>query len=232
MSNEQSTQQGNAGRGEAQNWVDETTAESAAKEQPSEHAGDAPEGEQDGAGDSQEAVEVEAGQGEARAADETSESLEETIARLQQELEQARGQVEDYKNRLMRAEADKENIRKRADKDVDTARKQSLEKFANELLAVRDSLEMGVEAAQQDDADVTQVREGTELTLRMLAQAMEKFSIEEINPEGEKFNPDLHQAMSMQEVEGYEANTVISVMQKGYRLGDRLLRPALVMVAK
>jgi molecular chaperone GrpE len=232
MSNEQSTQQGNAGRGEAQNWVDETTAESAGKEQPSEHPGDAPEGEQDGAGDSQEAVEAEAGQGEAQAADETSESLEETIARLQQELEQARGQVEDYKNRLMRAEADKENIRKRAEKDVDTARKQSLEKFANELLAVRDSLEMGVEAAQQDDADVTQVREGTELTLRMLAQAMEKFSIEEINPEGEKFNPDLHQAMSMQEVEGYEANTVISVMQKGYRLGDRLLRPALVMVAK
>ncbi len=229
MSNEQSTQQGNAGGSEAQHWVDEATAESAAQEQAGEYPGGGQEGEQGGG---QDAGEGEAGQGEPQAGDEASESPEETIARLQQELEQARAQVEDYKNRLMRAEADKENIRKRAEKDVDTARKQSLEKLANELLAVRDSLEMGVEAAQQDDADVAKVREGTELTLRMLTQAMEKFNIEEINPAGEKFNPDLHQAMSMQEVEGYEANTVISVMQKGYRLGDRLLRPALVMVAK
>jgi len=154
------------------------------------------------------------------------------VAELQQALEEARAQADDYWNRLVRSEAEKENVRKRAQKDVDTARKQALEKLAGELLSVRDSLEMGVDAAHQEDADVEKIREGTELTLRMLVQAMEKFQIEEIDPVGEKFNPDLHQAMSMQEVEGYEPNTVISVMQKGYRMEDRLLRPALVMVAK
>jgi molecular chaperone GrpE len=228
MSNEQSTQQGNAGSGEAQNWVDETTAESRPDDQPSDQGAASEDSQASGEGDPAASGDAESSNG----SDETEESPEETIARLQQELEQAQAQVDDQKSRLMRAEADKENIRKRAEKDVDTARKQSLEKLAGELLAVRDSLEMGVQAAQQDDADVAKVLEGTELTLRMLTQAMEKFHIEEINPEGERFNPDLHQAMSMQEIEGYEPNTVISVMQKGYRLGDRLLRPALVMVAK
>lgn len=154
------------------------------------------------------------------------------IERLRAALEQAEARADENWQKVLRTEAEKENIRKRAQKDVDSARKQSIEKLANELLSVRDSLEMGVQAAQAEDADVDKVREGTELTLRMLTQAMEKFSIVEINPEGEKFDPDYHQAMSMQPVEGYDSNTVYQVMQKGYRLEDRLLRPALVMVAK
>jgi len=224
MTNEQSAEKGKAGSGGPEQWRAESAGEtSAAEAAPNDAAS-----EQTG---QDEAHTGETGSGEATQG-EAEESLEERVARLEGELEQARAQADDYWARLTRSEADKENIRKRAEKDVETARKQSLEKLASELLGVRDSLEMGVEAAQQDDADVAKVREGTELTLRMLTQAMEKFNIEEINPEGEKFNPDLHQAMSMQEVEGYESNTVVSVMQKGYRLGDRLLRPALVMVAK
>lgn len=154
------------------------------------------------------------------------------IERLRAALEQAEARADENWQKVLRTEAEKENIRKRAQKDVDSARKQSIEKLANELLGVRDSLELGVQAAQAEDADLTKVREGTELTLRMLSQAMEKFNIVEINPEGERFDPDYHQAMSMQEVEGHESNTVYQVMQKGYRLEDRLLRPALVMVAK
>ena len=214
MSNEQSAEQkpGTEGREE---WSEAGEAGAAPA------AGETPEGGRAGADDAAEA---------APAAE--AESAEAEIARLQQELESARAQADDYWNRFVRAEAEKENVRKRAEKDVESARRQALEKMAGELLAVRDSLEMGVDAAQQEDAEVAKIREGTELTLKMLSQAMEKFSIEEIDPVGEKFNPDLHQAMSMQEVEGQESNTVISVMQKGYRLGDRLLRPALVMVAK
>lgn len=215
MSKDQSAEQRNVGKGGA--------------EEPAVEEAEAP-----ATGDDRAAAEKTAGESPAEATPEAAaeESPEARIERLEQELADARAQADDYWERLVRSEAEKDNIRKRAQKDVDTARKQSLEKLATELLAVRDSLEMGVNAAHEDEADVAKIREGTELTLRMLTQAMEKFSIEEIKPEGEKFNPDLHQAMSMQEVEGYEPNTVISVMQKGYRLEDRLLRPALVMVAK
>lgn len=177
-----------------------------------------------------EAPASEPAEAEEAAASESDEQTE--LEQLRQELEAAQARANDYWDRLMRTEAEKENIRKRAERDADSARRYALEKFATELLAVRDSLELGEQAAGQDDADVAKLREGTELTLKMLTQAMEKFSIEEINPVGEKFNPELHQAMSMQEAEGHEPNTVVSVMQKGYRLNDRLLRPALVMVAK
>lgn len=163
---------------------------------------------------------------------EEHQSPEAEIARLSEELDAARAKADEHWQKFVRAEAEKENIRKRAEKDADTARKQGVEKLAGELLSVRDSLELGLEAAQQEDADIEKIREGTELTLKMLVQAMEKFEIEEIDPTGEKFDPEYHQAMSMQEIEGQESNTVVSVMQKGYRLGDRLLRPALVMVAK
>jgi molecular chaperone GrpE len=218
MSNEQSAEQRKGGNGAAGEWSEETAPAEEAEAVTQEPAADA--GESAGASGEDAATGEEAAAGEA------------DVETLRAELEQARAQAEDYWNRLVRSEAEKENVRKRAEKDVETARRQALEKLANELLAVRDSLEMGVDAAGQEDADVEKIREGTELTLRMLVQAMEKFRIEEINPEGERFNPDLHQAMSQQEVEGYEPNTVISVMQKGYRLEDRLLRPALVMVAK
>jgi len=154
------------------------------------------------------------------------------IERLQKALAAAESRADENWQRVLRMEAEKENVRKRAERDVESAHKYGVEKMANELLAVRDSLELGVDAARQEDADVAKVLEGTELTLRMLTQAMEKFGIESIDPLGEKFDPEYHQAMSMQDAEGYDSNTVFQVMQKGYRLKERLLRPALVMVAK
>lgn len=157
---------------------------------------------------------------------------EEDVESLRHRIEEAEARANEYWEKLLRAEAEKENIRKRAERDAASARRQALEKFAGEILAVRDSLELGRDAAKQEDADIEKIREGTELTLKMLTQAMEKFDIEEIDPLGEKFDPELHQAMSMQEAEGQESNTVTAVVQKGYRLDDRLLRPALVMVAK
>ncbi len=132
---------------------------------------------------------------------------------------------------MLRVQADAENERRRMEKELDKARKFALQDFAMELLGVRDSLELGVAAAQDTD-DTAKIREGTELTLNMLVQAMEKHGIEEIDPVGERFNPDLHQAMGMQESETAAPNTVLHVVQKGYRLNERLLRPAMVMVAK
>lgn len=174
-----------------------------------------------------------AGETSAAAAEETDpERLRAALCEAEERAAAAEEKAQQHWDRLLRTEAEKENARKRAERDADNARRYAVESFANELLGVRDSLELGLQAARQEDADLDKIREGTELTYRMLTQAMEKFEIEEIDPVGERFNPDLHQAMSMQEVEGHESNTVISVMQKGYRIGDRLLRPALVMVAK
>ncbi|MEM7378229.1 MAG: nucleotide exchange factor GrpE [Pseudomonadota bacterium] len=146
------------------------------------------------------------------------------------EAEMAR--AEEQTALALRLHADMENLRKRAARDVENAHKFALEKFANELLPVRDSLEMGLDAAQQDDADLQRIQEGTDLTLKMLVSAMEKFQLVAVDPTGEAFDPERHQAMTMQESAEHAPNTVLAVMQKGYTLNDRLLRPALVMVSK
>ncbi len=148
---------------------------------------------------------------------------------LQQALADAQKKAEENWDLYMRSKAEVENAKRRADKSVENAHKFALEKFGMELLAVKDSLELGL-SAEVSDAD--KLKEGTELTLKMLTQAMEKFDIHEVNPLGETFDPNLHQAMTMQETSEYEPNTVMAVMQKGYILNDRLLRPAMVMVAK
>lgn len=135
-------------------------------------------------------------------------------------------------DRLTRMQAEMDNLRKRQAREIENAHKFALDKIASELLVVRDSLESAIGAGMADDADVSKLQEGSELILKQLTQAMEKFSIVEVDPMGEKFNPDMHQAMSMQEVPDSEPNTVVAVMQKGYTLNQRLLRPALVMVAK
>ena len=135
-------------------------------------------------------------------------------------------------DRLVRLQAEMENQRKRAQRDVASARKFALDGIAGDLLPVKDSLELGIRAASADEASLSSLLEGSELTLKMLAQVLEKNAIVEIDPEGEKFDPEFHQAMSMQEVEGVPPNTVTGVMQKGYTLNERLLRPALVMVSK
>jgi len=150
-------------------------------------------------------------------------------------LEDARGKADEHWDQVLRTNAELENLRRRAKQDVENAHKYALEKFAQELLPVKDSLEMGLAAAsgEADAAEaIKQLREGTELTLKMLSAAMEKSGIKEIDPVGETFNPEQHQAMSMQESEEHAPNTVIAVMQKGYQLNDRLIRPAMVVVSK
>ncbi|MEM7209481.1 MAG: nucleotide exchange factor GrpE [Pseudomonadota bacterium] len=151
---------------------------------------------------------------------------------LAEQLEQANARADENWDRLVRMQAEMDNLRKRQSREIENAHKFALEKIANELLGVRDSLESGLAAAGSDDADVTKLREGSELILKQLTQTMEKFNIVEVNPENQKFDPELHQAMSMQEVPDTEPNTVIAVLQKGYTLNDRLIRPALVMVSK
>jgi len=157
-----------------------------------------------------------------------SASLEE----LQQKLAAAEAKATDNWDRVLRMQADMENQRKRSQKEVSNARKFALEGMVEDLLPIRDSLELGLTATVVADADIKSIREGSELTLKMIDQAFEKYNIIEINPLNEKFDPELHQAMSMQATEGVAPNTVTSVMQKGYTLNDRLVRPALVMVSK
>lgn len=160
------------------------------------------------------------------------ETAEKTVEDLALMLEEARNKAAENWDQVLRVQAELENSRRRAQRDVESAHKYALEKFALELLPVKDSLEMGLDAASSEDANVEKLREGTELTLKMLANAMEKFGIKEVNPVGEPFDPEQHQAMTMQESEEHEPNTVIAVMQKGYLLNDRLIRPAMVVVCK
>ncbi len=136
----------------------------------------------------------------------------------------------------LRTKAEMENVRRRTEKEVSNARKFGVEKMVNEVLPVKDSMELGLKAAIDldiEDESVHKVREGMELTLKMMNDAMTKIGVTEVSAEeGEAYSADFHQAMSMQEVAGKESNTIIAVVQKGYMLNDRLIRPAMVMVAK
>jgi molecular chaperone GrpE len=152
---------------------------------------------------------------------ETAGSLDERISELETQLAEAQAAV-------LYVKADGENIRRRAMDDIEKARKFALEKFSNELLAVKDSLDA---ALLIEATDVQSYKDGVQITANQLTSVFDKFNIAEINPLGEKFDPNKHQAISMLENSG-EPNTVTSVLQKGYTLNDRVLRPALVMVAK
>ena len=147
-------------------------------------------------------------------------------------LEDARNKADAHWNDLLRNQAELENLKKRHVRDLENAHKFGLEKFIRELLPVWDSLAMGSAAAQDESVDVEKIREGMDLTLKMMSDAMDKFNLVEVNPEGEAFDPELHQAMSMVETSEAEPNTVINVFQKGYLLNGRLVRPAMVVVAK
>jgi molecular chaperone GrpE len=151
---------------------------------------------------------------------------------LQALLTDARNKADAHWDQCVRLQAELDNLRKRSERDLANAHKFALEKFALELLAVRDSLEMGVAAAGEESADVARLREGSELTLKMLSSAFDKFNIIENNPLNEKFNPEYHEAMSVQERADVEPNTVVTVVQKGYLLNDRLIRPAMVIVSR
>lgn len=149
---------------------------------------------------------------------------------LQQDLDAALAKADEHWQQYLAAHAEMENLRKRTERDMQNAHKFALERFVNELLPVRDSLEMGL-AAADSTTDVQQLREGVELTLKQLASAMEKFGVQQVNPQGEKFDHNLHEAMAMAAVPNVEANTVLQVVQKGYLLHERLIRSAKVIVA-
>ena len=152
-------------------------------------------------------------------------TLEETIAQLHEEVAAA-------KDMAIRAQADAQNVKRRAEQDIEKARKFALERFCSELLPVADNLERALESTAGDDEIVKPIAEGVQLTLKSFYDALKKFNIEALDPQGEPFDPQLHQAMTMVENNEVEPNTVIAVMQKGYTLNGRLVRPAMVMVSK
>lgn len=153
-----------------------------------------------------------------------------TVESLQEELAAAG-------DALLRAQAEAQNTRRRAEKDVEKARRFALERFSSELLSVVDNLERALQAAEQASGDAEAIdskaiAEGVDLTLKGLLDVFGRFNISAVDPEGEPFDPQLHQAMSMLENSEVEPNTVLQVMQKGYTLNDRLIRPAMVIVSR
>lgn len=147
-------------------------------------------------------------------------------------LEDARAKADEHWDLYMRTQAEMENLRRRGERDLANAHKFGIERFVQELLPVKDSMELGLGAAQGDGEEMAKLREGMELTLKMLSGALEKNGVEAIDPQGQPFNPEYHQAMSMAESAEVEPNTVLAVMQKGYLLNQRLVRPAMVVVSK
>jgi molecular chaperone GrpE len=153
----------------------------------------------------------------------------EANAELQAELQALQARNTELTEQFLRAQADMQNTRRRADEEVSKARKFAIESFAESLLPVADSLEAGLAVKE---ATPEQIREGAEVTLRQLKQALERNKVVEINPAaGSKFDPHQHQAISVVPAPGQEANTVVTVLQKGYSIAERVLRPALVTVA-
>ncbi len=147
-------------------------------------------------------------------------------------LEDARAKADQHWDRCLRLQAELDNLQKRSYRDLENAHKYALEKFSAELLAVKDSLEMGLAAADQENVDGAKLKEGVELTLKILSTVMEKFSIREVDPQRQRFDPEFHQAVSTQAREDMEPNMVVTVVQKGYLLNDRLIRPAMVIVSR
>lgn len=150
---------------------------------------------------------------------------------LRQQVELQKQVVAESREKVLRAQAELDNIRKRTARDIENAHKYALEKFISDLLPVMDSMELGISASTSSD-DLESLKEGMDLTRKKFAATLEKFGVRVIDPQNEKFNPELHEAVSMQEQKGVESGTVISVMQKGYELNGRLVRPAMVIVAK
>jgi molecular chaperone GrpE len=161
-------------------------------------------------------------------AQETVESTQDRVQALEAALAEAEQRALESKDLYMRALAEMENIRKRAARDVEQAQKFALERFANDLIGVKDSLELGLGSR----GDVDALRQGTEATLKLLAKAFESAGVVEIDPRGETFDPQLHEAMAVQPSADHVPNTVLQVIQKGYQLNGRLLRPARVIVVK
>ncbi|KPQ03081.1 nucleotide exchange factor GrpE [Marinobacter sp. HL-58] len=163
------------------------------------------------------------------AADDASDSSPEG------EIEALKAQAQEFQEQMLRSQAEMQNVRRRAEIDVEKAHKFALEKFVKELLPVADSLEKAVESTEgHEDAGelVASIREGVEMTLNLFMNSLRKFNVEQLNPVGEPFDPQRHEAMSMVPAPDAEPNSVVAVVQKGYMLNERLVRPAMVVVAK
>jgi molecular chaperone GrpE len=169
---------------------------------------------------------------EAELNEDAADEQESKIAQLEAALLSSESKVKEQQDSVLRAKAEVENMRRRTEQEVDKARKYALNKFAEGLLPVIDNLERAVQAADAENEAVKPILEGVELTHKTFVDTVAKFGLTEINPEGETFNPEYHQAMSIQESPDHESNTVMFVMQKGYELNGRVIRPAMVMVAK
>jgi molecular chaperone GrpE len=151
---------------------------------------------------------------------------------IERQLERTQETVKDYWDQIMRLKAEMENNRKRAVRDIENAHKFALKNFTEALLPVIDSMDMGQQAAAAENASLKSIVEGTNMTETMFVQVLEKHGLKRLNPVGEKFDPEQHQAISMIEDENVKSDHVINVMQKGFSLNDRLVRPAMVIVAK
>lgn len=163
----------------------------------------------------------------------TAEELYEArIAELEAALLASEAKANEAKDSALRAMAEGENVRRRAEQEIDKARKFALNKFSEELLPVIDNLERAIEMADKSDEAIKPMLEGVELTLKTMTDTVAKFGLTQINPMGEAFNPEFHQAMSIQESADHAPNSVMFVMQKGYELNGRVIRPAMVMVSK
>lgn len=175
------------------------------------------------------------GEADATEADDTDEksgddaSTEGEENSIEDQLIAALKKADENWDQFLRTKAEIENLRRRNQKDVENAHKYGLEKLINEFIPIKEGIERGMAV---EDATVESLHEGMQLTLNMINDAFEKMSVEEIDPKDEKFDPECHQAMTMQPTDEVEPNTVLEVLQKGYRINDRLIRPAMVIVSK
>jgi molecular chaperone GrpE len=165
----------------------------------------------------------------ADATEENGAAASDAAASPEEALEALQAKADENWDRYLRAVAELENVRKRAARDVENAHKFALERFSRELVAVRDTLEMGL--ASVEGASIESLIEGKEATLKLLTSVLQQFGIEEVDPAGEPFDPELHEAISMQPSDTAQPGSVLTVVQKGYTLNGRLLRPAMVIVA-
>lgn len=169
------------------------------------------------------------------AAAEEAQAENEVVKGEESEVEALRAQVKEAQEQMLRSQAEMQNVRRRAEIDVEKAHKFALEKFVKELLPVADSLEKAVESTEGKENDgelVASIREGVDMTLNLFMNSLGKFNVEQLNPVGEPFDPQQHEAMSMVPSPDAEPNSIVAVVQKGYLLNGRVVRPAMVVVAK
>lgn len=169
---------------------------------------------------------------EVAAAENQANEQEADVATLQQQITALANQLQAERDKALRVAAEAENVRRRAAQEVEKARNFALEKFASELLSVIDNLERALQSIDREDEAQKSLAEGIDMTHKGFLSSIAKFGMEVVNPEGQPFNPQQHEAMGMQESADVPANTVLYVMQKGYLLNGRLLRPAMVMVSR